>query len=376
MFSDLTLEETIIEYRRSLHRIPELMFDLPETRKYLLSVLEPLGFEIRDLGECGFTVFIDAGKNDTVAFRCDMDALSVTEPEGCVFGSVHEGRMHACGHDGHMAILLGLAQKIFLYPDELSYNCLLVFQAAEEAGGGAKFVRDSGVLRDYGVSRIYGLHLWPRGPENTILCRPGEFMASMNLLEIEIEGRQTHIAEYKESLDTLEAGCIFVGRLYEFEKEIPSDVLRLLRLGKFVGGTTHNIIPGYTQLMGSIRTFDEKTYNEILSGIEKIMRDIEAEKGVRFSYRIIDGYPPVINHSGLYEQARSALTGAGFAWQVPEKPSLGGEDFSFYQKEIPGLYMFLGMGSDSVLHSPDYVMNEKALITGTNLMWTLLSGNG
>jgi hippurate hydrolase len=379
--SEKVLEPRIIDFRRSLHGIPELDFDLPKTRGYLLSVLEPLGFDIHDLGPAGFSVFIDNGKDDTIAFRSDMDALPICEPEGCAFGSEHVGMMHACGHDGHMAMLLGLAVKCSEWfaskPDAQplgpTKNCLLIFQAAEETNGGAKIICDTGALKDYGVSSIFGLHLWPKLHENTVSCRPGGFMAGTSVLEISIEGKSAHIADYKKGIDALEAGCTFVERAYELERELPPEIFRVLRFGKFVSGTANNIVSGNTEILGTIRFYDEKTLMHIIAGLEKIMRGVEAEKGVRFSFSYTDGYPPVINPPDLYERAKATLTKAGFAWHEPDAPYMYAEDFAFYQRVIPGLYMHLGMGNRTRMHSPEFEMNESVLITGIRLMWTLLT---
>ena len=373
MSNNLDLEQKIISFRRSLHQIPELDFDLSETRAFLLSVLEPLSFEIRDLGKAGFSVFIDAGKDETIAFRSDMDALAVTEKEDCAFGSKHAGRMHACGHDGHMSILLGLAVKAAEYSSEPASNCLLIFQAAEETNGGAKLICESGVLKDYNVSRIYGLHLWPGLLANTVSCRPGEFMVGMSELDVTVNGIQAHIANFKNSADALEAGCLFVARTYQFEKELPSDIFRILRFGEFSSGTANNIVSGKTHIGGTLRTYDEKIFDSLIKGMREIIQDIEEETGVTFEFEYSEGYPPLINPPELYEQTRKTLTDAGFTWFASNKPTLYAEDFTFYQREIPGLYMHLGMGKNTRAHSPEYEMNESVLITGTQLLWTLLT---
>jgi hippurate hydrolase len=340
-----------------------------------MSVLEPLGFEIRDLGPAGFSVFIDNGRNDTMAFRSDMDALPVCEPDGCSFRSEHEGMMHACGHDGHMAMMLGLAVKCAAHIGEPQKNALLVFQAAEETTGGAKMVCETGALKDYGVSSIFGMHLWPKLPENMISCRPGEFMAGNTVLEVTIEGRSAHIVDFRKGVDSLEAGCIFVERAYRLEQGLPPEIHRVLRFGEFVSGTANNIVSGKTRITGTIRYYDEKTFVYIIGGLEKILRDLETEKGVTFSFEYTEGYPPVINPPDLYERTRAMLTEAGFAWRTPDAPYLYAEDFAFYQREVPGLYMHLGMGISTRMHSPAFEMNESVLITGTRLMWELLTNS-
>ena len=367
------LENRIIEYRRQLHKIPELGFELPKTRAFLLSVLAPLGFEIRDLGKAGFTAYFDNNKKQTIAFRSDMDAIPIQESGACSFASVHEGVMHACGHDGHMSILLGLAILIAENPEKSAYNCLLVFEAAEETTGGAKLICDTGILKDYGVLCIYGLHLWPYSPLHTIVCRPGEFMAGTYVIEVTAKGRSAHIAEYQESADALEAGCKFIMRAYELERTLPPEKFRILRFGEIVSGTANNIISGKTYMAGAVRAFDDDTFSYFLTGLEKIMRELETETGVAFTFEKSDGYPPVINPPDLYAQTKATLTNADFEWHTPEYPTMHAEDFVFYQREVPGLFMHLGTGAGVLLHSPEYKLDEMALLTGTRLFWTLLT---
>ena len=369
------IEQRIISFRRSLHMIPELDFDLPKTRNFLLNVLDPLGFEIRDLGEAGFSVFVDAGQDETIAFRSDMDALPVEEPEGCPFRSIHEGQMHACGHDGHMSMLLGLAMMASASQEKMKKNCLLLFQAAEETNGGAELLCKSGILNDYDVKNIYGIHLWPGGTENTVSCRPREFMAGMSVLEIKIRGKQAHIANYTKGIDALEAGCTFVSKAYELEKTLPPEIFRLLRFGQFSSGTANNVLSGYTSLIGTVRTYDSGTFAFLIDGLNTIKTTIEEETGAIITIEYTEGYPPVINPPDLYEQTRDTLTKAGFSWREQKKPSLHAEDFAFYQQELSGLYMYLAMGEGARLHSPEYEMNESVLITGTELMWTLLTNS-
>ena len=372
MTGESALQQKVIAYRRALHRVPELDFELPRTRSFLLSVLEPLGFKIRDYGKAGFSAYYDCGKVETIAFRSDMDAVPIQEPVGCSFASVHDGAMHACGHDGHMSMLLGLASQVAAHPEAATANSLLIFQAAEETIGGAKGLCNAGVLRDRNVSRIYALHLWPDVPENTILCRPNEFMAGTFVIDVAVAGRSAHIAEWQIGADALEAGCSFVLRAYELDRELPKAVCRLIRFGEFFSGTASNIISDRTRIMGTVRAFDNDTFAYFKTGLEKIMRDLERTMGVKFTYHKSEGYPPLINPPELYSRTQATLTKAGFTWEESGAPNMQAEDFSYYQHEIPGLYMHLGMGGGARLHNPDFTLNESVLMTGVQIMWTLL----
>jgi hippurate hydrolase len=379
---DHELAQQIIEFRRALHRIPELDFDLPRTRAYLTNVLTPLGCEIRDLGKAGFTAFFDNHQEATLAFRSDMDAIPIEEPDGgCAFRSEHAGAMHACGHDGHMAMLLGFATWLHAHTHihtskesaaEVKTNVLLIFQAAEETTGGAQLICQSGVLKDYGVSKIYGIHLWPGQPKNRIVCRPGGFMAGTFVVEAEIEGRAAHIAEYRKGADALEAGCLFVEKAYAFEAALPQDVHRLLRFGEFHAGTANNVVAGKAHINGAIRAYDDGTFAALQDGLDAAAREAALQTGTHFEIRKSEGYPPVVNPLELYEETKKALTATGFTWHELSEPLMTAEDFAFYQREIPGLFLHLGTGVEAKLHSPAYTLDESVLITGVQIFRALL----
>jgi len=301
-----------------------------------------------------------------------MDAIPIDEPAGCSFGSVHPGAMHACGHDGHMAMMIGLAAWASKRRASLKRGILLVFQAAEETTGGAASIVDSGVLADYGVSRIYGLHLWPGFPLGTVICRPKEFMAGTYVIEIEVTGKAAHIAEYTKGIDAMEAGLRLVKDAYVFEKSLPKETFRILRFGTFNSGTTNNVVASKAVLTGALRAFDERTYNAMNTGMKKLAAEIQASSGAGFEFHYSKGYPAVINPEALAGEARQKLTGAGFAWLEPELPYMQAEDFSYYQLAVPGLYMHLGTGGAAKLHAPDYTLDETALGYGLKL-WTTLA---
>ena len=217
------LQKKLTEYRRVLHRIPELDRALPKTTAFVKTVLAGLPCEVYAIGTAldspGLVALFRGGlagaDAPSVAFRSDMDAMPVAEENEDDFRSLHEGRMHACGHDGHMSILLGFAETVAEHLAELDKNVLLVFQAAEETTGCARDIVASGVFERFRTERIYGLHLWPRTPKGQVVCRSGAFMASTVVFTVDVEGRQVHVGSYKSGVDALEAGCRFVGAVYE-----------------------------------------------------------------------------------------------------------------------------------------------------------------
>ena len=373
--NDTALKKLLVDFRRDLHQIPELDFDLPRTRAYLFSRLECLNCEIKDLGKAGFTAHFASAKqgvNDTIAFRSDMDAIPVIEQLNVKHKSLNDGRMHACGHDGHMSILLGLAIWLNDNLGTIDHNCLLVFQAAEETTGGAKMICDTGVFEKYNVSRIFGLHIWPGYEKNAVVCRKNAFMAGTFVLYVNIEGLATHIADYEKGVDALEAGCKFIDMTYALEKALPADVFRLLRFGKFESGQADNIVADKAYIAGVMRAFDQDTFDYLWQGMRKIADEIEHETNAKIDVSRSDGYPQLINPEELYDETKSIAIDAGFYWIELEKPMLQAEDFSFYQHELLGLYMHLATGMNCKLHACDYDIDEDVLLTGVQLFRTLL----
>ena len=205
---------SVVTHRRALHRIPELDRDLPETTAYVKGVLAPLPCAVTEPIPGAVCAFFDAGRERTAAFRADMDALPVTEATGLPFASRHPGRMHACGHDGHTAMALSLAEWAAGHLGALPRNLLLLFQPAEETTGGAEDLCRTGILGDRRVDRVFGLHIWPGLPAGEVWTRPGPLMARSSEVSLQIRGRSVHISRAEEGLDALWAGCEFLRRAY------------------------------------------------------------------------------------------------------------------------------------------------------------------
>jgi hippurate hydrolase len=302
-----------------------------------------------------------------------MDALPVTEVNDVDYRSEHEGIMHACGHDGHMSMLLGLADEVAARLDDLDRNVLLVFQPAEETTGGAKDIANSGVFEKYGVEKIYGAHLWPGYPMGSVVCRDGDFMASTTALCVGVEGKSAHIAQYKQGVDALEAACRFIARCYETEKnEVSPEVRRLLRFGLLRSGSANNVVADKARLEGTLRAYHDEVMDFLWNRMEEIAEDIGARTGAKFTFSHSDPYPAVVNPRGLFEEARRTLTKGGFEFIEPPEPFMISEDFSWYQRRLPGLFFFLGTGMETPLHSPFYQIDEDALPAGVRAYKALL----
>ncbi len=375
---DSYMLEMLEKYRRDLHQIPELGFELYKTRKYILESLQKHNCEITEVGG-GICAYFEArddegkgkSRQDTIALRSDMDALPVTEMTGASYCSLHEGSMHACGHDGHMAMLLVLAEELNRIIHSLEHNVLLIFQPAEETTGGAADMCASGVLAKYHVKRIYGFHLWPMLEKNRIGSRANEFMAKSSEIDIRITGKSAHCAYPEQGIDALAIGCEMIEKLYRMEKEeIPEQEFRLLKFGKMISGTVRNAISADTVLEGSLRAFNEETGGYLFRRIGEIAGSMEINYGCQIAFDRSDGHPAVINDAMLFREAEKLLDEFGF--HSFKKPFMLAEDFSYYQKEVPGLFLFLGTGTNIPLHNNKFDFDEEVLLTGVKAYLKLL----
>jgi hippurate hydrolase len=367
----------IVRFRHDLHKIPELDRELPKTTSYLKQYLSKLPCTITDITNAGFCALFEAKtKVDTsIAFRTDMDALPITESNQSEYCSTHPGKMHACGHDGHMSVMLGFATWISENLESLKKNVLLVFQAAEETTGGAKDFCASTIFKDHKTERIYGLHLWPGYPKGTVICRKGDFMASTLVFSVAVQGKSTHVGTFREGIDALEIGADFLLKIYQMEREIPQGVKRLLRVGRFESGKTANVVSSKTILEGTLRTYSDEVREETWAKMLEIANDLEKTTGCKFSFRHSEPYPAVINPPGLFEEAKKTLIAAGYPFFEPEEPLVVAEDFGCYMKMLPALFLHLGTGSETPLHSSNYTLDEDVLIEGVNIFRLLLELN-
>ena len=222
--------ETIKKYRKDLHQIPELELDLPETTNYILSVLEEFDCIVSVPLKSTIFAYFDNQKEHTLAFRSDMDALPVTEQTNLEFKSKNPGKMHACGHDGHMAMLLGFAKELNTYYKTLDKNILLIFQPGEESPGGAHLICEDNILKKYHVQYIFGTHLWPVLEKGVVATRKNEFMARASEINIDIYGKESHAAKYKEGIDALEIGAEILLEIYAMEKKSQMNIIAYFAL--------------------------------------------------------------------------------------------------------------------------------------------------
>jgi len=351
----------IIEDRRALHQIPELDHDLPRTIAYVQESLCPHRCHIFSPIPSAVCAFFDFGRDRSIAFRADMDALPMQEKTGLPHASQIEGHMHACGHDGHTAILLEVARRLDKTKD-LPHNVLLIFQPAEEASGGAQPICDTGLLEEYNVQAVFGLHLWPGLEAGRIYSRKGPLMAMSSELSVDVEGKAAHISKPEEGLDSLAAAVEFYCRVRRAEQALPEDVFRLLNFGFMESGTVRNVISSHTRLLGTLRAFEDDVFLHLKEQVLQIAQEVSAATGCQIHVHFAPAYPAVWNPAELLERVRQ-LTPIG---EVPS-PSVGAEDFSCYQKRVPGLFFFLGVGDTPALHADTFDFDERLLEKGADL---------
>ena len=350
----------IFEDRKALHRIPELDRDLPKTMAYLKSALEGLKCKVFSPMPSALCAWFDFGAKEAIAFRSDADALPIQERTKLPFASQHPGRMHACGHDGHMAILLELARRLDK-KEALNHNILLVFQPAEETTGGARDLCKTGIFKKYKVEAIFGIHLWPGLPEGMVASRCNEMMSRSCEVKVDIYGKSAHIAKAQEGIDALDAGMEFYRKAKAMEGALPKKVFRLLKFGKMESGTVCNAISDHTHMEGSLRAFQDEIFYAMRASLVSIGKEVERSTGCTVNIYMNDGYPAIINPPELHKRVRKA---AGF-FEL-DKPSMITEDFSWYQKTLPGMFFFLGVGDTPALHADDFNYNESILLKGAD----------
>ena len=346
--------------RQALHAIPELELELPKTAAYIRNALEPLQCSLFYPLEHAVCAYFDFGADDAIAFRADMDALPIQELNDLPFVSTHEGIMHACGHDGHMATLLELARRLDKKKN-LPHNVLLIFQPGEESPGGAKPICESGVLEQYKVIAVFGLHLWPGLEKGVMFTRENELMSRGSELTVDIYGKSSHIGNASAGIDATAAAVEFYRQIRAVEAELPPEIYRLLNFGMFHSGTVRNALSAHACLEGSLRTFHDDVFDGLLKRVYEVAADVEKQFGCTVQIQLSESYPAVMNDPDLVARVKKA---ADFRWL--DKPSMTSEDFAQYQLRIGGVFFFLGTGDTPALHASTFNFDEEILLKGAD----------
>ncbi|MFZ0075144.1 MAG: amidohydrolase [Exiguobacterium undae] len=356
----------MVERRRYLHQHPELSFHEVDTPRFIAERLTELGIEVRTgVGGRGVVGTIRGGQpGKTVALRADFDALPIQDEKEVDYRSTVPGVMHACGHDGHTATLLAVAEILVGQKEHLAGNVVLIHQHAEEVvPGGARDMIADGCLD--GVDVIFGTHLWSTTKLGTIGYRVGPVMAAADKFELTLFGRGGHGAKPHETIDAVVLGATVV-------KELQSIVSRrldplqqaVLTIGTLHAGNTFNVIADSAELTGTIRTFDPLVADQIVKEMERTIKGVCDAAGATYTFRYERGYPAVVNHPAETELVRAVASDVVGADQVFEiAPTMGGEDFAYYLQQVPGTFFFTGAGDETFYphHHPKFDFEEQAM---------------
>ena len=371
-----THADWIVDIRRQLHRFPELMYEEVRTSQLVCDVLEELGIPFeRGLAKTGVIATLGTGESPCVGLRADMDALPIHEETDIPFRSEVDGRMHACGHDCHTAMLLGAAKLLRDREGELKGTVRLLFQPAEEGGAGAKRMCDEGALENPGVEIVFGLHVWPHLPTGSIGSRAGTFLAAAGEIEITIRGKGGHAAMPHLCIDPVATAAKLITELQTIISRnldpLDSGVISITTVH---GGEAHNVIPETVQLSGTIRALTNERFAWLRDRVVSMTNQIAAANECSATVRCLDDpYPPTVNDAGLWKDVRdfaSKMLGVESVHEIP--PVMGGEDFAFYTERIPGCFVGLGVrneesGCTQHVHHPKFKVDEDALPIGSAL---------
>jgi amidohydrolase len=369
----------VVATRRDLHEHPELGFEEHRTSGIVADRLRALGFEVHTgIGQTGVVgVLKGARPGKTIMLRADMDGLPIDEENDVPYRSREAEHMHACGHDGHVAMLLGAARIVMSRRDEVAGTVCFLFQPAEEGKGGAKAMLEDGVLERFGIERAYGLHLASAHPAGQVGVREGAFYASSDSIEITIEGKGGHGASPHLSVDPIYVASQFVVALQQIvSRNIDPIEPAVITVGAVHGGTTHNVIPSRVKLLGTVRAFDAGVRAKMAERIERVLRGICESSGASYAFEYLWRYPVTSNDAEQTRYVRALATRIVGDERVADVPKLmGAEDFSFFAERVPACFFTIGSngGPDSGWphHHARFDIDESALETGVRMMTAL-----
>ena len=372
------LHNEIKEWRRDFHAYPELRYDVHRTAGSVAEKLKSFGCDevVPGIGRTGVVGIIRGRKpgNKVVGLRADMDALPLEEETGLPYKSTVPGKMHACGHDGHTAMLLGAA-KYLAETRNFAGTAVVIFQPAEEGGAGALAMVKDGLISRFGIQEVYGMHNYPGLPVGEFAIRPGPIMAAADHLQIEIEGKGGHAARPHLSIDTILVGAQMINQLQSVvARNIDPLESAVISICMFQAGHTDNVIPQHAVLRGTARSLTPQVRELLHKRIGEVVEGTARLYGASAKITYTNGYPVVINHE------RQTAFAADIAREVAGKdkvdievpPVMGAEDFAFMLAERPGAFIFIGNGDSAGLHHPAYDFNDEVIPTGTSY-WVRLA---
>lgn len=372
-----TVIKEAISWRHHLHTHPETAFEEFSTADFLVSKLESFGLEVhKGLAKTGVVAILNKeAQGKSIALRADMDALDIKEENAFTYASKNAHKMHACGHDGHMAMLLGAA-KVLAQDSTFKGKVYFIFQPAEENVAGGKVMIDEGLFDLVQCDEIYGMHNWPGIEVGTIGTKSGPIMASNDNFEIKLRGSSGHAALPHLSNDTISAGCALVTRLNQIvSRVINTQVPSVLSVTKIEAGSAYNILPEELLIWGTVRTFDKTAQDIIEKNIEKSIKSVCLEYDLTYSFDYKRCYVPTVNQAEQTEFAQKIIKKVTQKEALEVSPSMAAEDFGFMLEKKPGCLVWLGNGTQSkALHNCKFDFNDEALPFGINYWIELAKG--
>jgi hippurate hydrolase len=377
------LQPDIQAWRRDIHQHPELQYDEHRTAAFVAERLRDFGCDevVTGLGGTGVVGLIKGrraqaqGDVKVIGLRADMDALPIQEATQLHYASRTPGKMHACGHDGHTAMLLGAARYL-AETRNFAGEAVVIFQPAEEGGAGAAAMIKDGLLDRFAIDQVYGMHNGPGIPVGSFAIRPGPIMASTDAINILIEGRGGHAARPHISIDSVLVGAQLITSLQSIvSRSVDPLESAVISICEFHAGNARNVIPQTAELKGTMRTLTPEVRGLVEKRLRDVVDGVARMSGAKIDLNVERGYPVVVNHAAQTEiaiEAARSVAGEGNVYPMP--PLMGGEDFAYLLEQRPGAFIFCGNGDTAGLHHPAYDFNDEAIVFGTSY-WVKLVEN-
>ncbi|MCP9628570.1 M20 family metallopeptidase [Rhodopseudomonas palustris] len=368
------LQPEIMAWRHDIHQHPELMYDVDRTAAFVADRLREFGCDevVTGLGRTGVVGVIRgrkpaAGELKVIGLRADMDALPIEEATDLPYASKVPGKMHACGHDGHTAMLLGAARYL-AETRNFAGDVVVIFQPAEEGGAGAAAMIKDGLMDRFGIEQVYGMHNGPGIPVGAFAISPGPIMASTDSVDIRIEGVGGHAARPHMCIDSVLVGAQLITALQSIvSRTVDPLEAAVVSICEFHAGNARNVIPQIAELKGTVRTLKADVRDLVEKRIHEVAAGVAQSTGAKITVAYERGYPVVVNHAHQTEVAqRIARDIAGDANVVSMPPLMGAEDFAYMLEARPGAFIFIGNGDSAGLHHPAYNFNDDAIVYGTS----------
>jgi amidohydrolase len=376
------LQPDIQAWRRDIHQHPELLYDVHRTAAFVADRLKEFGCDevATGLGRTGVVGVIKGkkpagGDIKVIGLRADMDALSIEEQTNLAYASKTPGKMHACGHDGHTAMLLGAARYL-AETRNFAGNAVVIFQPAEEGGAGAAAMIKDGLMDRFAIDQVFGMHNNPGLPVGSFAIRSGPIMAATDSIDIDIEGRGGHAARPHKCLDSVLVGAQLITALQQIvSRNVDPLDSAVISICEFHAGNARNVIPQTAVLRGTVRTLTDKVRQLIEKRVKEVVAGIAQVTGAKIDLNYERGYPVTNNHAAQTDFATEvAKQVAGEANVREMAPMMGAEDFAYMLEKRPGAFIFCGNGDTAGLHHPAYNFNDEAIVFGTSY-WIKLVEN-